>query len=68
MSALCCGERDVASTESFVLDLSFDEVDNTYPKCSNREEIILKYIPGPTQAGFFLLPTEPPTQQSNYSI
>jgi len=46
MSALCRGERDVASTNTFVLDLSFDEVDDTYPKCSNREEIVLKYIPG----------------------
>ena len=40
MSALCRGERDVASTDSFVLDLSFDEVDDTYPKCSHREEIV----------------------------
>jgi len=46
MSALCRGERDVASTGTFVLDLSSDEVDDTHPKCSNREEIVLKYIPG----------------------
>ena len=46
MSALCRGERDVASTDSFVSDLSSGEVDDTYPKCSNREEIVLKYIPG----------------------
>jgi len=46
MSALCRGERDVASKDTFVLDLSSDEVDHTYLKCSNREDIVLKYIPG----------------------
>jgi len=70
MSALCRGAWDVASTGTFVLDLSSDEVDDTYPKCRNREEIVMIHPRWVLKLAFIFYPLNhlPITNYSKHTI